>query len=278
MVIQLMKIKSKIILLSVFVVFVLFLSRHYFNSQKVFSIPENADFEFQTDFKKSSKSEDLNYLCFKTGLSPWTINKYIESGNTEFIKYMFNIYNKVPEYETQYIFYPFTSTERNISSKTPLSDLKNGDILITFNTHTLDWRHGHCAIVVDDDEMKILEHVSIGKKSVINDAYEWGRYPAFVVLRYPDSFVSENAARYAKNNLLGIDYSLFCGIFDEKNNNQKSNCSHIVWLAYYSQGVDIDGNGGRIVTPKDILSCTSLEVVQLFGMNNEDFDTRWVVD
>jgi len=224
-----------------------------------------------------NESEYLNIVSSLSGLSPKVVIEYFRNNNKKLIKYMIYVYNKKPEYKTEYVFYPFTAAEKTIKRKTPLPDLKVGDILITLNTYTFDWRHGHCAIVINDVQMKTLEHTSIGSTSLINDAYEWGRYPSFAVLRYPDSNIAKKAAEYAKQQLCGVKYSIFAGIIGEKNNNSKSNCSHLVWLAYKYAGVDIDNNGGKIVTPENILSCTSLKVVQLFGMDPSKFQTRWLM-
>ncbi len=278
MVIDIFKNKNKKLTVLLILILSLCLARHYYNSGKVFYPASNESKQIIDGLNYSCiKSENLMDICMKTGLSPYVVKGYIQTKGFDFLEHMRSVYCKTPDYEKQYIFYPFTIAERNTTLKTPIASLKNGDILLTFNTHTLDWRHGHCAIVVDEVNGKIVEHTSIGNNSTVSDAYEWGRYPSFVVLRYPDEAVAEKAAQYARNNLEGTKYSLFAGVFGVKNNTEKSNCSHIIWLAYYYAGVDIDSNGGKIVTPGNILSCTSLKVVQLFGMDNSELKTRWLM-
>lgn len=271
------KYKLKVVSLTIITVFAVLSLRHYLNSKRFFYSPENSlryNYEISA---QNNAPEFFRHTCSKTGLSPFVIKKYIDADNYGFIEYMKSLYNEIPDFEKKYICRPFTVTEKNKELKIPLANLQRGDILLTFNTHTLDWRHGHCAIVVDDIKRKILEHSSIGNVSVLADAYEWGTYPSFAVLRYPDAEIARNAAFYAEENLSGREYSIFAGLFGKKEDAEKSNCSHIVWLAYYYAGIDIDGNGGRIVTPEDILSCTSLKVVQLFGINSSQFETRWLM-
>ena len=159
----------------------------------------------------------------------------------------------------------------------PLVPLKKGDILITFNTHTLDWRHGHCGLVLSENGYEFLEHTSIGNKSCINYTYKWGTYPCFVVLRHKDSEYGKKAADYAMENLVDIEYDLFVGIKDKDmsdNTSVSSQCAHIVWQAYKAVGKDIDENGGMIVTPHDIAMSEELKVVQIFGINPDEYHDR----
>ena len=183
----------------------------------------------------------------------------------------------MPDFKKNYIAYPVTAEERNTKQYTPFVPLKKGDILVTFNTQTLDWRHGHLGLVLNDSGTALLEHMAIGEVSCVTDAFYWGKYPAFIVLRYFDEKVSEKAANYAQENLVGAPYSIFSGIVKkDKTGEEKptSHCSHIVWQAYKSQGADIDKNGGLIVTPRDIAMSDDLQVVQIYGLNPKDYTSR----
>ena len=90
---------------------------------------------------------------------------------------------------------------------------------------------------------------------------------------------SEAYLQDIENNkhLIDIEYSLFAGITDkDMSDNDKidSHCAHIVWQAYKAAGKDIDKDGGIIVTPNDIATCKDLEVVQIYGIDPEDYSDR----
>ena len=225
------------------------------------------------------KETDSAYTIFKgTGLSPWASRELIESGNFDTIKRLNKLYFKKPKYKKNYIAYPITAEERNETQYTPLAPLKDGDILVTFSTHTLSWRHGHLGLVTDAQNGIILEHMAIGQTSCFGRAKRWGNYPAFAVLRHPEEKVAKAAAEYAKDNLLDISYNILAGVFKkDKSHMEKidcSHCSHIVWQAYKAVGADIDRDGGILVTPKDVALCKDLKVVQIFGFDTKDYEDR----
>lgn len=228
--------------------------------------------------KDSLTEEDYILLFKQTGLSPCVSAKLIQNGSKDFLFKMNELYLNTPEIKKEFVAFPITASERNLNQITPLADLKKGDILVTFNTHTLDWRHGHCGMVLDEEKGILLEHMSIGNLSCLTYAKNWGRYPSFVVLRYPDESVSEKAAEYAKEHLVGIDYNILAGVLKKDKSDEKvpesSHCSHIVWQAYKAAGVDIDPTGGIFVTPLNIAMSDKLQVVQLYGLNPEKYKDR----
>ncbi len=228
--------------------------------------------------KDALTDEDYTLLFKQTGLSPYASAKLIERGREELLLKINELYMKTPEIKKEYVAFPVTASEKNLNQITPLADLKKGDILVTFNTHTLDWRHGHCGIVLDEEKGILLEHMSIGNPSCLTYAKNWGEYPGFVVLRYPEESVSEKAAEYAKEHLVGVDYNILAGVLKKDKSNEKvpesSHCSHIVWQAYKTAGVDIDPNGGIFVTPLNIAMSDKLQVVQIYGLNPEKYKDR----
>ena len=267
------KLRSIIVLLAITIVllvrhFLCIANLFYLPSYKKVSIDEVLEKDYLTD-------EDFNFIFKQTGVSPLGIKELIDTYRQDDLIQLNTLFFSKPDVKKQYIFFPFTSEERNIHQKTPLAPLKNGDILITFNTHTLDWRHGHAAIVTHAVSGEILEHKSIGNVSEITNIRFWQSYPAFLILRHPDNEVAEKAASYAKNTLVGIDYNLFAG-FTKKDKSDEitpsgSHCSHIVWQAYKAVGVDIDFDDGRIVTPFDVASSKKLRLVQIYGVNPSKF-------
>lgn len=227
--------------------------------------------------KNNLSADDYMTIYEQTGVSPYAAKEMIEDGNYETLQQLNELYFKEQEIEKNFIAYPITVEEQNKEQTTPIADLKKGDILITFNTHTMGWRHGHCAIVLDEKRNTLLEHMAIGEVSCETSLGSWGEYPSFVVLRYNDEKIAQKAVEYAQKNLIEIPYNILAGVIkkdktDEKN--PSSHCSHIVWQAYKSAGVDIDKNKGIFVTPKDIAMSDELEVIQIYGMNPKKYTDR----
>lgn len=154
---------------------------------------------------------------------------------------------------------------------TELAPVRTGDILVALSTHTVGWRHGHCALVVDAQQGITLESVMVGRDSMFQDINKWRRFPAFAVLRPREgnSAVMDGAVAYALQNLEGLPYHLLAGIVPGDRGTQ---CAHLVRAAYLPVGVDL--GGGLVVTPRDILVSDALKVVQIYGMNPEEFIER----
>ena len=158
------------------------------------------------------------------------------------------------------------------------SDWQRCDILITFNTHTLDWRHGHCGMVLDAKRGIMLEHMSVGNPSCLTYVDRWKMFPSFVVLRYPDEKAAQKACDYAVDHLVGIDYNILAGVIKKDKSDEEipesSHCSHIIWQAYMTAGVDIDATGGIFVTPQNLAMSDKLEVLQIYGLNPDNYKGR----
>lgn len=228
--------------------------------------------------KETLTESDYQLIFEQTGVSPEGAKELIENERTDVLITLNDLYFEKPETKTEFIAYPVTAGERNAEQITPIVDLKNGDILVTFNTHTLDWRHGHCGMVLDADRGILLEHMSIGNTSCMTYADSWGRFPAFVVLRHPDEKVALKASEYALEHLIGVDYNILAGVIKKDKSDEEipesSHCSHIVWQAYKAMDVDIDDTGGIFVTPENIAMSDELMVVQIYGMDPEKYKDR----
>lgn len=158
------------------------------------------------------------------------------------------------------------NAEGRIVKGMPIPVVENGDILITNCSHALGWRNGHAAIVVDAGRRQVLEAQVLGMPTVRVSLAHWESYPSFLVLRLKG--VSEEQreaiAEYAAEALTGIPYRLSAGLWptEEITGTQ---CAHLVWYAYQQFGYDLDSDGGRIVTPRDLAESELLEVVQHYG-------------
>lgn len=191
--------------------------------------------------------------------------------------------------------------EGNRTTGYQLAPLKDGDILITKASHTLGFRNGHAGIVIDAGQGLTLEAVSPGNPSEFCSVNGWRSYPSLIILRLkedaaelsapenpPDAKSASSspgsaaitgaarAAQSAKRYLFDIPYRLTAGLFGGKYSEPGSlagtHCAHLVWEAYRMAGFDLDSDGGRIVTAKDIANSSLLEVVQIFGV---DPDAIW---
>lgn len=161
----------------------------------------------------------------------------------------------------------------------PIVDVKDGDILVTKNSRFLGWRNGHAGLVVDAKEGLVLEALMPGTDSRLCNLEKWENYPSFMVLRLRSAdeeaaaaIYAKEIAAYAKKELVGIPYRLSAGVFSRYEPDaapplplKGTQCAHLVWYAYYLAGIDLDSDGGILVTPEDIGNSSYLEIVQSYG-------------
>lgn len=224
-------------------------------------------------WKDERTEEDYDVLYRQTGLTKTGIDGLLNRGNVSRILRIqtafFEEYEITPDH-----FAAFTFIEK-IDGNVPLAKLEDGDILVSASTRVSWFRYGHAAIVVDADDMLIAEAVAVGEDSWIASAYSFDHLANFIVLRPNLSEAKrKQAARYAKENLVGIPYRLTTGVLSKKFQQpiQGSQCAHLVWYAYKQVGVDLDSTGGGVVKPRDIAKSPHVSVVQAFGF---DLDTLW---
>ncbi|MBK5246992.1 MAG: hypothetical protein JJE49_06990 [Peptostreptococcaceae bacterium] len=172
--------------------------------------------------------------------------------------------------------------EGNIEGKFEIQGLKDGDILISLSTHSLGWRHGHAAIVVDSSKGTTLESLVLGRDSEYQNYKKWERYPSFIQLRIREDVlgqvggdrqeVEKRLRNTAETKLIGVPYGLFAGIpVKYVENVSNTHCAHLVWYAYKELGIDIDSDKGIFVTPYDMANSDLLEIVQIYGIDPTDY-------
>lgn len=155
----------------------------------------------------------------------------------------------------------------------PLAPLEAGDIILSFSTHTYGWRHGHASLVVDPQLGITLEAVVLGSDSAQVNAQHWRTYSNFMVLRVKDAGedTRQQVVQFALEHLDGIPYSLLSGIFGPKapdpDTPLKAQCAYLPWYAWQAFGVDLDSDGGKIVTVLNLAESPLLEVVQVYGID-----------
>lgn len=156
--------------------------------------------------------------------------------------------------------------------RVPMAKPQDGDILISFSSHSLGWQHGHAALVVDGKNMMALEAIMPGASSKVRSCGYWNTYSNFMILRLRGASEEERAAiaEFARENLVGVPYSLASGVFGEREQadakEMTAQCAYLIWYAFMRFGYDLDSDGGRVVTVADLQESPLLEIVQVFGM------------
>ncbi len=160
----------------------------------------------------------------------------------------------------------------------PLAPLKEGDILISLSTHTAGWTHGHAGLVIDPDPERpvTVESVVLGSLSGTMNANHWRSYTTMMVLRpIADDETRHQVAQIAREKLVDIPYSLVSGVFGDKfqplDGPHDAHCGYLPWYVWMAVGLDLDGDGGRIVAPGDLAMSDRVEVVQVYGIDPADF-------
>ncbi len=218
--------------------------------------------------------EDYDEIFSQSGLGKPAVEKLLADGDFE----------KINEYRDYYLtdkdYYCYrkgvfacheaiTDSEGERIYNPEFADLQKGDIIVTLSIHSLGWRHGHATIVTDAESGMGVQAVMVGEKSNNTFISSWKKYPLVAVLRpKADENTRNKAGQFAQENLKGIYYSLFAGIFTGRNFEEipiTTQCAHLVWYAYMSCGVNIAPESGRIITPKDFLKSEKLEIVQVYG-------------
>lgn len=236
--------------------------------------------EWETVYSKAVSGEkladgDYELILSQTGLGKPALDKLIAEGDFQRIEDYREYYLKDKDYicyrEGIFACHEAITDKNGKQIKNPdFADIQNGDILLTLSIHSLGWRHGHAAVVVDAQRGITAEAVMVGEKSSYGRVEDWENYPLVAVLRLKDAqeSVQNEIAEFADKNMIGIYYGLLAGIIwgrDTDNIPQTTQCAHFVWFIYNKAGIDIDSDGGRIITPHDILKSENLETVQIYG-------------
>ncbi|MBR2375024.1 MAG: hypothetical protein IKA88_01915 [Clostridia bacterium] len=224
--------------------------------------------------KKEKTEEDYRTLYYQTGLTKLGIDDLLAENNTARIlriqNALFYDFDIVVDH-----FNIFTYSEY-IDGVAPICALQDGDILVTSTTRVSWLRYGHAALVVDGEQRLIAEAMSPGTKSTLNSAdNSFESLANYMVLRPKvDEALKTQIAEYAKTELMGVPYRFTIGLFSKKfrKNIKGTQCAHLVWYAYKKFGIDLDGNGGWLVKPRDMAISEHVEVVQAFGF---DLDDLW---
>lgn len=230
--------------------------------------PDTEQTDIAPILKNPLTESDYELIFRQTGLTKTGVDRCLDRGGEGVDKILkiqksyFNDYKIFTDY-----FAPFCAAQ-NINKSAEACYLEAGDILVTPCTQFSGVKIGHAAIVVDGG--RVLSATRYGKRSGFSSVNGFTSRPAFAVLSpIADKEIKEKVAEYAENYLSGKRY----GIFSGKNGCSSTQCAHLVWYAYNKFGIDLDGNGGRMVTPENILRSDKVEVVQIFGF---DRNLKWI--
>ena len=241
---------------------------------------------------------DLQILSAQTGLHPQSIQNLLDQGRGQELlviqqQYFAPVHIESLRTTLLTVSEVLVDKEGCRIAGMPLVDVQDGDILITKNSRFLGWRNGHAALVVDAEEGLLLEAIMPGTNSKISPISKWSTYPSFQVLRLKDEHRKETEnggadlrkqiADYASKELTDVPYLLVAGILERSFLKKMdtveaagptglsdtalkgTQCAHLVWYAYKQFGIDLDSDGGIIVTPYDIQNSEYLEKIQTYG-------------
>ncbi len=223
--------------------------------------------------KENLSDSDYAYLLQQTGLGKPALDALRQSENCLFELYFFQEQmTKISAFQRQFMFFPTTTVEvlnndRGGIDEVVLPELLPGDVFITRSTKTLPYRHGHAALVLDSNGT-LAESMMIGYDSTLSDTESWLSYATLMILRPKNRDAGQQAVTFAKENLLGVPYHLLAGKSGE-GDTKGTQCAHLVWRAYQAAGLDIDSDGGFLVTPCDIAGSDEFELVFCYGFGED---------
>jgi uncharacterized protein YycO len=236
---------------------------------------------------KDAKSEEgLQALFLQTGLGPDALKEVLAGKEGEVKKALKEHQENFFRQQTLLCrkITPITGEEKNadeegrITKGFRIEGMRSGDIFLSFSTHSLGWRHGHSALVTNGNTGRTLEAVVLGRNSEAQRSEKWTEYPTFLQLRISDEALEllgltrqeaeEKLAEVGEEKLTNVPYGLLTGMFGKYVPDiRETQCSHLVWFAYYELGLDIDSDGGWLVTPRDIAGSPYFDVIQIYGMD-----------
>lgn len=232
---------------------------------------------------------DYDVLFRQTGLARPAVDTLLGQGETGRAQ-IFAVQNQFwAEYRTECCpLFSFVTMEDRLKTASgapaygpSLPALEDGDVLLSFSTHSLGWRHGHAGVVLDAAEGTTLEAALIGTDSQLMNAGHWRAYSNYMVLRLRDMTQEQSRALadYCAGTLLGVPYHLTSGFLGSKAPDPEDawfgvQCSYLVWYAFQHFGYDVDADGGPLVTVADLAASPLFEVVQVYGIDPRRLEVR----
>ena len=229
---------------------------------------ERVDVSYLFDGRELS-DDDYALIYRQTGLTRTGVDDLIASGSISQILKIQNDFfaTDKPEVANFGLFINSFDREKGYYA---YPELRDGDIVCSYSTYLSWFEIGHCAIVIDAENGLVAEITGYGTSVSVVPTSKLFTNTTHVVLRPKcDGDVIEGAVEYVKEHMIGMDYDIFIGILSAKNkkNLKRTQCSHMLWYAYNQMGLDLDSNGGGVVTPRDICMSEHLEVIAVRGID-----------
>lgn len=215
-----------------------------------------------------SSEEDYDKIYLQTGLTKIGVDRVMREGGRKKMltiqRDFFAEHKVINDW-----FAPYICTDRLQGKGIECAPLENGDILVTSSTHIGSWRMGHAGIVTSGRLGRVLQATAYGETSYNGYTTDFSTRVNFMILTPKNKEIAAKAAAFANENLLDLHYDVTVGILSKKNPKTIKNtqCAHLVWYAFKQFGIDLDSDGGPLVTPKDIANSDELELVQVFGID-----------
>lgn len=218
--------------------------------------------------KQELTDEDYDLLYEQTGLTRMGVDRTLakgEQGKKRILEIQKDFFT---EFEVKNdLFAPFICTDY-IDKHIAYAYLEDGDIIVTSSTHFSGWRIGHSGLVTNANRGSIIQANAVGDTSKLGTIRDFNDRVNFMILSPKvDKETKAKVCEYAEENLIGKIYDPTAGVFSSKNKVDRTQCAHLVWYAYNTFGVDLDFNGGLVVTPWNIANSPLIEVVQVFGFD-----------
>lgn len=218
--------------------------------------------------------DDYSLLYKQTGLTKIGIERALDKGTVGKARILQIQEDYFEEHKVRHIKFAPYICFCQIEDRIQNIYLEDGDVVVDASTQLIGWRMGHSGLVTNGNLEVVLQAAAIGTVSDFGDIDDFTDSVAFMVLspkvsKDPrvDKAVKQQVVKYASENLLGISYDPFRGIFSSKNKIDTTQCAHLVWYAYKQFGIDLDSNRGGLVTPQDFANSPKMELVQVFGFN-----------
>lgn len=220
--------------------------------------------------KEELTEEDYQTLYDQTGLTKIGIDRALAKGSYGKQRILTIQENYFKEFEViNNLFAPFICTDR-INGEAQAIYLENGDIVVTSSTHISGYRMGHAGLVTDGANNEVVQAMAYGEPTFIGKISAFTTRVNFMIFTPKcDTKIKDKVAEYA-TDLIGTNYNAFAGVFTDKYSISETQCAHLVWYAYMHFGIDLDYDGGGMVTPYDLANSSELELVQVFGFNPVD--------
>ncbi len=229
---------------------------------------DKEDISYLLDGRELSDA-DYDLLYRQTGLARTGVDELLASDMSERILKIQDDYFSSGDVEAANFGFFITAFDRTSGSYS-YPKLKNGDIICSFSTYFSFFEIGHLAIVVDEDLELLAEITGYTSSLRIVHASQVFTNASHVVLRPNlDESVRTAAAEYVKDNMVGMKYDFFVGVFNKKapETLERTHCAHFIWYVYNKLGYDLDSTGGPIVTPRDVCMSEYLDVIAIRGVD-----------